>query len=210
MKLLPAAAALAFFVAAPAFAGNNTLLDFETVTSFASISQYYNAGADGAGNIGPALGVSFGADAMGLANDVLGPYFSHAPSPIGVMAPVGADSTMNVPIGFTGALSFYYSSSDSVSNGVQVWSGANGSGTLLASFNLAANAQSGGCSDSPYCHFDLASASFAGTAHSVTFGNAVTAAAFDNVSITAVPEPATVLLMTAGLGVLAVARRRRS
>ncbi len=197
-------AALAMFAAAPAFAAN-TVLDFETVTSFASISEYYNGGTDSAGSFGPALG----GPALGLANDAAGPYFSNAPSPVGVMAPVGPDSTMSVAAGFLG-VSFYYSSSAAVSSAVPVWSGIDGHGTLLATFDLASNAQSGGCSDSAYCHFDLLSNTFAGTAHSMTFGNAVGAAAFDNVSITAVPEPASALLMALGMGCLALVARRRA
>jgi autotransporter-associated beta strand protein len=47
-----------------------------------------------------------------------------------------------------------------------------------------------------------------GTAKSITFGNAANMAAFDNISITAVPEPTTVLLMSLGLATLALRRRR--
>jgi hypothetical protein len=205
MKWLPTAA-LALFAAAPAFAAS-TVLDFESVTSFASINDYYNGGADSAGIVGPAFGVSFGGDALALANDAAGPYFSHAPSALGVMTPVGSASTMNVAAGFLG-LSFHYASAAAEADAVQVWSGADGSGTLLASFDLAANAQSNGCSDSPYCHFDLLQDTFAGPAHSVTFGNAV-GAAFDNVSISAVPEPASGLLVMLGIGALAVVTRQR-
>ena len=206
MKKLLGAAAAALFAATPAFAAS-TLIDFETATSFASINEYYNGGADSAGAIGPSLGVSFGGDALALQNDPLGPYFSNAPSPLGVMAPVGADATMNVEAGFLG-VSFFYASSDAVSGGVQAWSGLNGTGTLLGSFDLAANAQAG-CSDSAFCHFDQLGAAFNGTAHSLTFGNAANFAAFDNVAVTAVPEPSTMLLMALGLTGLMLVQRRR-
>jgi hypothetical protein len=198
MKLRPIVAALALLSAAPAFA-QNTLIDFETAPSFASIGSTY-AG----------LGVVFGADAQGLANDELGPYFSNAPSPLGVMFAAGSDAAMNAATGiyFTDAVSFSYSSSSALTGAVQVWSGLNGTGTLLASIDLANNAASNGCIDSAYCNFGTASASFAGTAQSVTFGGAANAAVFDNVAITAVPEPAAYVFMALGLGGL-IARRRR-
>ena len=152
--------------------------------------------------------MNFGADALGLLNDELGPYFSHAPSALGVMAPVGGEATMNIAGGFVGSFSFFYTASAAVSQAVQVWSSLNGTGTLLASFNLAANAQSGGCNDSPYCHFDQLSAAFTGTARSVTFGNAAGAAAFDNISVSTVPEPTAALMMALGVAGLLLARRR--
>ncbi len=203
--LITLAAALAMPLAQ---AAGPALVDFETPTSFASIAEHYNGGTDSAGLAGSNLGVSFTADALGLMNDSAGPYFSNAPSPLGVMAPVGADATMNVAAGFTGGVGFWYASSAFVLQGVNVWTGLNGSGTLLASFNLASNAQADGCNSSDYCRFDQMTSSFAGTARSITFGNAANAAAFDNISITAVPEPTTALMLSLGLAGLLLARRR--
>lgn len=184
------------------------LVDFETPTSFASVLEHYNGGTDGAMVAGADLGVSFTADALALQNDVLTTYFSNAPSPVGVMAPVGADATMNVAAGFTGSVGFWYTADSFVVQGVNVYSGMDGTGTLLASFNLVANAQADGCSSSAYCRFDKMTSTFAGTAHSITFGNAANMAAFDNISITAVPEPGAALMLSLGLAVLALARRR--
>ncbi len=196
MKFL-SAAAVAMLAATPVFAcAAPVLLDFETVTSFAPVNDLY-AG----------FGIAFTGDALGLVNDALGPYFSNAPSPVGVMTPVGGDATMNVANGFTDAFSFFYTSSDAVANAVQVWSEINGGGSLLKSFNLAANAQDGGCSDTSFCHFDILSAAFPGTARSVTFGNAAGSAAFDN-AVLGVPEPTTALLIPLALAGLLVARRR--
>ncbi len=212
MKKIAAAAALCLSAAAPTFAA--TTLDFDAVTSFASIADFYNGGTDSAGASGPALGLTFGGDALALANDALGPYFSNAPTPLQVMAPVGSDATLNAAAGFANAFSFYYSATSAVAGGVQVWSGLDGSGTLLASFDLSANAQNG-CTDAPRCHFDAATAAFTGIAHSVTFGNAydsvngTTNAAFDNVTVALVPEPSSYALMGLGLAGLVVASRRQ-
>ena len=198
MKLRPIVAALALSFAAPVFAQTATI-DFETAPSFASIGSLY-AG----------LGVVFGDDAQGLVNDELGPYFSNAPTPLGVMFAAGTDAAMNAVTGqfFFDTVSFAYSSTSALTGAVQVWSGLNGTGSMLASVDLGNNATSNGCSSSPYCNFSTASISFSGYAQSVTFGGAANAAVFDNVSITAVPEPATTLIMALGLGGL-VARRRR-
>jgi len=195
---------------AASFAQANTavLVDFETPTSFAFVEEHYNGGTDSAMLAGANLGVSFTFDALALQNDAAGPYFSNAPSPVGVMAPVGANATMNVAAGFVGTVGVWYSADSFVLQGVNVYSGLNGTGNLLASFNLVANAQADGCSSSAYCRFDQLTSSFAGTAKSITFGNAANMAAFDNISITAVPEPTTVLLMSLGLATLALRRRR--
>jgi hypothetical protein len=199
MKIL-LAATLAALATAPAFADRPLVIDFDAPPSFASVASFY----DGVG--GPALGISFGPDALALQTDELGPYFSNAPSPQGVMTPVGAAATMNVPLGFTGSIVFSYSSADLLLGGVKVWSGLDGSGRLLAVFSLLGNAQDG-CSDSPFCRFDRVSSTFRGLARSVSFGDAANVAAFDDIAITAVPEPASALLMALGVAGLLAARR---
>ena len=197
MKHLAAALAVPLLAAMPAFAVVINV-DFETPTSFASIDRHYAGGTDSNGLAGADLGVAFGLDALALRNDAAGTYFSNAPSPLGVMTAVGGDAAMNVAVGFT-TLSVQYSSFASIFNGLQLWSGLNGSGALLASLSLSANAQAGGCSDSPLCNFNGLSAGNFGVARSVTFGNAANNAVFDNISVTAVPEPGSALLMALGV-----------
>ena len=197
MKLITIVAG-SLLAATSAFADTSTLIDFEAPASFESIGSFYDS-----------VGVVFTPDALALQNDELGPYFSNAPSPVGVMFAAGPDATMNVEMGFKDAISFSYSSTALVLSAVNVYSGLDGTGTLLASFNLVPNAQVG-CSDSPYCRFDQVSSTFGGIARSVTFGSSVGAAAFDNVAITAVPEPTSVVLMALGLAGLLAARQRRA
>jgi PEP-CTERM motif len=196
MKLFTLAAG-SLLAASTAFADTGTLIDFEEPASFDSIGSFYDG-----------VGVVFTPDALALQNDELGPYFSNAPSPIGVMFAAGPDATMNVGVGFKDSISFSYSSSALVISAVNVYSGLDGTGTLLASFNLVSNAQLG-CSDSPYCRFDTVSSTFGGIARSVTFGASTGAAVFDNVAITAVPEPTSAVLMALGVAGLLVARQRR-
>ncbi|MCQ9375612.1 PEP-CTERM sorting domain-containing protein [Methyloversatilis sp. XJ19-13] len=196
--------AAGLFASAPTFAAD-VLVDFDGPASFDSIGEYYNGAVE-------ALGVSFGLDALALKNDELGPYFSNAPSPAGVMTVVGTDATMNFAMGFTGA-SFSYSyapleETDPFAFIVGVYSGLNGTGTLLSAFAVVNNAQNG-CNDSPYCNWNFASTSFNGVAKSIAFGSAVSYG-IDNLTITAVPEPTQALMLALGLAAVLVGARRKS
>ena len=200
--------------AAPAHAAN-AWIDFDGPTSFASVADYYNGGTDGAGASGANLGVSFCGSILGLANDGLadspsGNYFSNAPTMGGVMFNnLGETGLMNVAKGFTGEVSLFYSSAGALAGAVTIYSGLNGTGSVLGSVSLLNNAQTG-CSDSSYCHFDLASVSFTGVARSLVFNGGLNGA-IDNIAITAVPEPGAYALMLAGLAAVGlVARRKQS
>ena len=195
VKLIAALAA--GLLSAPGFAAAS-ILDFEGPTSFDPIGDFYSS-----------LGVSFGLDGLALSNDELGPYYSHSPSPGTVFAPVGPDATMNVAGGFAGNISFAYSSK--LASSVSLYSGLDGTGTLLGTLNLTANAQNG-CTDSPLCFWSLASLDFTGIAKSLTFGGLANQAMFDDVTFSApVPLPAAGWLMMSALGGLgAWARRKRA
>jgi hypothetical protein len=191
--------------ATPAFA-NSVTIDFEGVGSFSSVDGYYNGGTDSSGGSGTNVGIYFGLDALGLSNDAAGTYFSNAPSPGTVMAPVGLDAALSSLPGFTQASLYYSSNADTY---VSVFSGLNGTGDLLGTTSLLANAMND-CSDSPFCSWGLATLDFTGIAHSIQFGSAANAAGFDNVNIS-VPEPSTAWLwMTAIVGFGVFARRKRS
>lgn len=213
MKFAPSiAAAAALLAALPAFAAN-TLIDFEGVTSFASVADYYNGGSDGAGVSGVNLGLAFSGAALALSNDGLadspsGNYFSNAPSAGSVMFVADSSAVLNVAKGFTGEISFYYSAVSSEFDVVQIYSGLDASGSSLGSVSLSRNAQLGGCGDSPYCNWQQITLSFAGTGQSISFGG-VGNVAFDNIAITAVPEPETYGMMALGLAGLMVAMRRQ-
>jgi hypothetical protein len=201
LKFAPVALLGGLFLSGTTFAAT-LVVDFETPTSFASIAEHYNGGVDSADVAGVNLGVSFGPDALALRIDELATYFSNAPSPVGVLTAAFEDAAMNVAIGFTGMVSFSYSSNDAGEIGV--WSGLNGTGTRLGGLSLMANAA--GCdAATPLCEFGIASLDLGtNVAKSITFGNAANlTAVFDNVTVTAVPEPETYALM--GLGLVAVA-----
>jgi hypothetical protein len=192
--------------AAPAFSATTVTIDFEGTTSFASILDYYNGGVDGGNASGANLGVSFGGDALSIANDDAGTYFSGNSSST-VMAVWDTAATMNVAAGFSGSASFSYSSPSVANTSVSVWSELGGTGTNLGTFDLSGNSAS--CTDPTHCSWSLASLSFSGVAKSITFGNAV-GVDFDNITITAVPEPSEALMLALGLGVVSqVVRRAR-
>ena len=206
---LLSAALLAGFAFTGTTLAASTVVDFETPTSFASIAEHYNGGTDSDDVAGANLGVSFGLDALALRNDELGPSFGNAPSPVGVLTAVGADAAMNVAIGFTGIVSFAFSSVDAGEIGI--WSGMNGTGTRLGGLAVTTNAT--GCdAATPLCLFSTASFDLgANVAKSLTFGDAASlTVVFDDVTVTAVPEPETYALMGLGLALVAGIARRRA
>lgn len=210
MRFIPTLTAAAALIATvPAFAAN-TLIDFEGVTSFASVSNYYSGGTDSAGATGTNMGASFTGAALALQNDELGPYFSHAPSPGTVMFASDSSALMNFSSGFVNELSFYYSATSSAFDVVTIYSGLDATGSILGSLSLTANAQLGGCSDSPFCNFQRVALSFAGTGQSISFGGNAGNVAFDNIAITPVPEASTYAMLALGLaGVMLAVRRQR-
>jgi hypothetical protein len=217
-RSLMAAAVLAI-AAAPAFALTTTTvtIDFDAVPSNTSILDSYLT----------TLGVSFSGEALALqANDFPGVY-SNAPTPTGIMYVNGSDipnpnigeavSVLSPKAGnaFVNEVSFWFSSAVARVPLVEVYSGANGTGTLLADSAIGrrANAQTG-CSDAMYCNWQRNSISFSGQALSVVFyanldtnGNQT---AFDNVTVSSVPEPSSYAMLAGGLMALGfMARRRR-
>lgn len=186
------ALAAGFVATAPAHADIVTLT-FETAPSFESIGNLYSAS-----------GIGFGGDALAIGNDILGPYFSNAPSPLRVMSSVGPDAALRAlpeNFSFVDSVSFYYSASEATSVDV-----LDGMGGVLATYALAANAQTG-CTDSPFCNWTSVSVAFNGLARSIQFG-APGVAGFDNITVNVVPLPAAVWLLLSGLGAFGLLRRR--
>ncbi len=202
-------------------------LNFEQITphpsdSTVSILEFYNGGTASNGVSGPNVGVSFAANAKARCLNtatVRCPLPKPMPEPSrdnqgGAKSRKGGLSTpdpstfANVGTGFSDALAFYYVLGDGSTGDVSVFSGLNGSGTLLGQLTLAPNAV--GCLPelAELCPFQRAAFSFSGVAHSVVFAGTLDQIAFDDVTL-GVPEPANWALMIIGFGVTGAALRRR-
>lgn len=221
MQIQRAGFLLACFTAVgvTAYAGAVTMT-FEGLQDQEAINNYYNGGFGGNGSgPGPNYGVQFSGDSLALieaAKGGTGNFFNPPSGDTGMFFLSGSGDVMNVAAGFTTGFSFYYSS-PFYAGTVDVYSGLNGTGTLLASLNLATTPDGAGiqgCDGYHYCPFVAAGATFAGTAESVNFSGVANYIVFDNVTIgsgtPSAPEPSTFFLISAGLGLAGlVARRRR-
>jgi len=202
LKLMSALAA-GLLSAAPAF---SVTLDFQGAGDYNFVENYYNGGTNSGGASGVNYGISFGPDVLAVTNDDFFSYYSNAPTPT-VIGAVGSNAALNLATGFTGDVSFWYSSTAETT--VSVFSGLNGGGSLLATFALGANAQACG-PEVPYCNWEFTSQNIAGIGKSIQFGSAASVAGFDNVTINEVPLPAAAWLMLSGLGGLGVFSRRKN
>jgi hypothetical protein len=126
---------------------------------------------------------------------------------------------VNRSAGFSGGFSFFFTNPFAVSAGLSVWSGANGTGTLLATWSASTTADGtsfAGCFGVPYCPFVSAGVGFDGIARSVTFTGAYDFLGFDDLTLgsvdpgvpSVVPEPKAYALLATGLiGIVGLRRR---
>ena len=214
-KLATMAAAIAG--AATAASASVVVLDFEGIGNTASINDFYNGGTDSAGNSGVNYGINFSSASLGLIDSDAGGTgnFANEPSASTIAFFLsGSAATMNVAAGFDTGFSFFYSAFQDAF--VTVYSGLNGTGSVLATLNLLTNFNNGGCVGDPNggaCHWDPVGVSFLGTAHSVDFGGVANQAGFDNITLGSatpgLPEPESWVLLIGGFGLTGAAMRRR-
>ena len=212
------------FLSASAFANSGELLTFQGLGDMQTVGNFYN----GSGIPGtPNYGVSFSSNFFGLSPIMNGGSGNFAPFANGsgdphaifisnsMTGPSGLPVTgiMNVTAGFSSGLNFFFTAgfAPGQAETVSVWSGANGTGTVLATISLANN--NAGCGAPLYCNWSDASLSFKGTAQSVTFSGpsdelGLTAITIGS-STTAVPEPSTIYLLGAGLACVSLGKLRR-
>jgi hypothetical protein len=228
-------AAVAAFAVVSSTAGAQ-VLNFEGInaaypsTDYANINGFYNGGTSSQGTSGTNFGIQFSTNALAICLNTTGNTSNCSnTSRGGIGNPTsqrgglffldGAATFMNRAAGFQNGFSFFYAAINS-GGSFSVWSGLNGTGTLLASLNLATTPSNCPGFNAGFCPFVAAGVSFAGIAQSVTFAGVANQIVFDDVTFgsnvpdvdtNVVPEPATYVLMSTGLLALgAIARRRKA
>ncbi|MGA9867620.1 MAG: PEP-CTERM sorting domain-containing protein [Acetobacteraceae bacterium] len=217
-----AALAAAVIVAAAPARATTTVLTFEGLGDEEPILNFYNGGFGGNGSgPGPSDGITFSANSLAIIEGNAGGSgnIQGEPSPVTVafFLSGGAD-VMDVPAGFTTGFSFFYSAINNPGV-INVWSGLDDTGTLLATLDLPVT-PSGPFGSPPcaasgsFCPFLPIGVTFPGTAMSVDFGGTANQIAFDNITLgsgtpVGAPEPASLALLGVGLlGLGAVSRRK--
>jgi len=201
-------------LSASAYANSGELLNFQGLGDLQPVGNFYN----GAGLPStPNYGVTFSSNFYGLRSIYNGGSGAFSPNPTGTPAifvngTTGTTVTgyMNVNAGFGGGIQFFYTAG--FNETVTVWSGANGTGTVLATISLSPN--NGSCSSFPtYCNWTSAGLNFSGTAKSISFSGAANGLGISDITIgassTAIPEPSAIYLFGTGLAGVALSRLRR-
>lgn len=205
MNLRQTLLALALVASPAAFAApvlGTVTMSFEDIPAVVSYTDAIGGAYSGA---------SFSGDALKLDNnDGVGPYAENLPSGSNMMFVASGSSVLGALDGalFGGVFSFSYTSLSAIAGGVQVYSGLNGTGSLLASFDLAGDGTTG-CTSGLPCNWHTQSLALGGHAGSIVFTGSD--AVFDDISVTTVPEPTSLALVLAALaGATGMARRRRA
>ena len=220
LKLVGAAVVLALPSAAV-----GQVLTFEGIvpsgTQTVPVGNWYNGGG------GPNYGISFSSNALAICLQAIGSNCPNTNSSRGGQGDPGSqlgglffltgDATyMSRSAGFTSGFSFYYSAIGQP-GAFAVWSGMNGTGSVLASVFLPLTSTGNpNCFGTGFCPYFPIGVNFAGTAESVSFEGVANQIVFDDVTFgsstpgTVTPEPASMTLLATGLvGVFGAARRRR-
>jgi hypothetical protein len=203
------AAAFATAAIAVSAHANPITLNFDGLSDGEYVGSYYAGGSGSLGSgPGPNYGITFSSDAfVGSQSGSLSGVVALAPSPPNVLGFDGTGTATMDTGGFTTGLSFYYSSL-TVPAIINIWSGLDDTGVLLASLSLPFTNANGDpvCNGAPFCPFSVIGISFNGTAMSVDLASGAAGfIAFDNLTIgsltptAATPLPSTWMMLLSGL-----------
>jgi hypothetical protein len=205
-------------------------LTFEGIAPYPSgndnvfIEDYYNGGTSSIGTSGTNYGISFPDNALliclntpgvGCSNTSRGGLGDPNSQKGALFFLTGSSTFLNDAAGFNTGFSFNYTAIGAPGS-VQVYSGVNGTGTLLANLVLPLTT-SGPCPGygAGFCPFDPIGVTFAGTAESINFGGDADQIVFDDVTFGSstvgggvAPEPSYFVLLGAAVAGLALLRRR--
>lgn len=222
-----AAALLVLATTMPAQA--NVVLDFEGInatypSAFAFVQDFYNGGTSSDGTSGTNFGISFSSNALAICLNTVGTFCSNTSrgglgdpnSQLGALFFLsGAETFMNAPAGFDTGFSLLYTAIN-VPGSLNVYDDLNGAGIVLASLALPTTLSDCDSSfNAGFCPFFPVGVAFSGTAKSISFAGVADQIVFDDVTFgsvtpgTAVPEPASLLLLGSGLAGLGLWARRR-
>ncbi len=184
------------------------------------IGNFYNGGGGPSNN----FGITFSSNALALclnsltvvcSNTSRGGLGDPTSQEGGLFFLSGGSTFMDDPAGFTTGFSLFYVAV-SQPGSLSVYSGLDGTGTLLATLALPTNAGSCPGYDAGFCPFSPVGVSFAGTAESIEFAGVGNQIVFDDVTFgsvipnpPSVPEPSTILMVATGLGAAVTQLRRK-
>jgi hypothetical protein len=238
IKKASLAVALALGLGIAQAQASTVTLTLGSLRSGSNIDNYFVGGNDSvpSDGTGPNLGFTFSSNATAQKAGSTASSdgrFENEPSGQGEVLFFSSSTTVPAALNFASgfsAISFDYSVEDNNANNpainqiantpayqsdtVDVWSGVNGTGSLLGQILLTPVASPVACQTRGdlFCNWQQASISnLPVTAESVTFGpNSASAfTEFDGVQVSAVPLPASAWLLLSAMGGLATLGRRR-
>jgi hypothetical protein len=203
VRRLSAAVTLVLLLLSASFASaSSELLNFNYLQSGQQVGNFYNG--SGSNSTVPNFGVSFSSNFYGIlpgtGNFSANPTFT--PS-IFIAGATGSPvtGTMNVTNGFSTGINFFYTAA--FQQTVTIWSGANGTGTVLATITLSSN--NGNCTNGSLCNWTDVGVSLSSTAlaKSVTFSGGANGLGIADITLgqssSAVPEPSSMYLLGTGI-----------